>query len=280
MPVHRPFVVSTSLACFAALIAAGQDVPAPKPSEPAPNSIAASAGNFTARRVFWNKGQSPADFLETAGQHIKVRWRTLYRPQPPTPTPDRNKAAFTLGGLLGESFLILQAGDAQQFRNNNQDVVTYCRMLGLGDRIMPRLMTQAKMAESAEWKVLRDELVVGHQQLVQTLREQKDADLAILVELGLWMRILEIASSVAVVSPDVDIWPLCIGSPALLHKLSTDFAALSESIRTEPLLKLVSDALRELESKWDKPDVGPPTQTEVTESHERIKTVMTELTLK
>jgi hypothetical protein len=279
MPVRRRPVLSTLLVATA-LLAAGHGLQAQKDGEPPANSIAASAGAFTARRVFWQPGQSAADFLETAGQHIKVRWRTLYRPQPPTPTPDRHKAAFTLGSLLGEGLLILQAGDAQQFRNNNQDVVTYCRMLGLGERMMPRLMTQAKMAESSEWKELRQELAAGQQELIQTLREQKDEDLAILVDLGVWMRSLEIASTLAVASPDLDIWPLCIGSPALLNKLSHDFATLSPPSRESALLKPVHETLAKLTAVWNKPDTGPPTQYEVTDAHERFKKVMEEMTLK
>ena len=81
--------------------------------------------------------QTPADFLDLIGQRTKARWRLLFRPPPPTPPTDRGRAALLLGGLMADSFLIWQAGDSQQFRNNNQEVLSYCRMLGLGEKLLP-----------------------------------------------------------------------------------------------------------------------------------------------
>lgn len=244
------------------------------------NSIAASAGEFSSRVIFWTEDQTPADFLEMAGQHTKARWRTMYRPQPPNPTADRTKAAFTLGSLIGETFLIWEAGDSQQFRNNTQDIVTYCRMLGLGEKMKPRLMAQAKMAEMDEWKDLRQEIVDGHQELIRMLREQRDEDLAVLVDLGAWMRSLEIVSKLVVEIPDVDKRPLCIGSPALLAELRQDFATLSDLTRRSLLIQPVIAVLTELEKVWNDRNIGPPTQSMVFRTHEQLRIVMEELTLK
>jgi len=215
-----------------------------------------------------------------AGKHTKARWRTLYRPQPPNPTADRSKAAFTLGSLIGETFLVREAGDSQQFRNNNADIVTYCRMLGMGEKMMPRLMAQAKMAEMDEWNDLRQEIVDGHQELMRGLREQKDEDLAVLVDIGAWMRSLEIVSKLVVETPDVDKRPLCIGSPALLADLREDFATLSEPVRRSDLVQPVIAVLTELEKVWSDKNLGPPTQGMVARTHEQLRQVMEDLTLK
>lgn len=244
------------------------------------NSIAASAGEFVNRVSFWTEDQTPADFLEMAGKHTKARWRIMYRPQPPSPTADRVKAAFTLGSLIGETFLIWEAGDSQRFRNNNQDIVTYCKMLGIGEKMMPRLMAQAKMAESDEWKELRQEIVDGHVELMRLLNEQKDPDLAVLVDLGAWMRSLEIVSQLVVEIPDVDKRPLCIGSPALLAQLREDFSALTDGTRRSRYIQPVITVLTELEKVWNDRNTGPPTQGMVTRTHEQLRDVMAALTLK
>ena len=267
-------------AFLAAATATAQAQAAMPPAERPSDSIAASAGDFVSHPVFWTEEQTPADFLEMAGQHTKARWRTLYRPQPPNPTADRLKAAFTLGSLLGETFLIWQAGDAQQFRNNNQDVVHYCRMLGLGEKMRSRLMTQAKMAEMDEWKELRQEIVDGHQEIMRLLREQMDDDLSLLVDLGAWMRSLEIVSKLVVETPEVDKRPLCIGSPALLADLRQDFAKLSRDTRRSTQLMPVILVLRELERVWADDRLGPPTQGMVARTHEQLRTLMEDLTLK
>ncbi len=251
-----------------------------QPANSHQDSISASAGEFVARAVFWTEDQTPTDFLEMAGQHTKARWRQLYRPQTPAPTPDRTKAAFTLGSLIGETFLIWEAGDAQHFRNNNQDIITYCRMLGIGEKMRPRLMAQAKMAEMDEWKDLRQEIVDGHQELTRMLREQMDEDLSVLVDLGAWMRSLEIVSKLVVETPDVDKRPLCIGSPALLAELRQDFASLPDLTRRSEWLQPVIQVLTELEKVWSDRTTGPPTQSMVARTHEQLKTLMETLTLK
>jgi len=241
------------------------------------DSIAASAGDFVVRPVFWTEDQTPADFLEMAGRHTKARWRALYRPQPPVPSTDRVKASFALGSLMGESFLIWEAGDAQQFRNNNQDIVSYCRTLGLGEKMRPRLMAQAKMAEMDEWKDLRQEIIDGHQELMRLLREQLDEDLAVLVDIGAWMRSLEIVSKLVVETPEVDKRSLCIGSPALLAEMRQNFASLSEPTRRSALLQPLIQVLTELEKTWGNVKAGAPTQSMVARTHERLRAVMQEL---
>lgn len=245
----------------------------PEPLPANPDSIAASVGTFI-NHVFWTADQTPADFLEMAGKHTKARWRTLYRPQAPSPTADRNRAAFTLGGLIAEAYLIWEAGDGQQFRNNNQEIVSHCRLLGLGEKIRPRLMTQAKMSESNDWKALRQEIVDGQQELMRLLREQRDGDLAVLVDLGSWIRTLEIVSQLVVETPQVDIWPLCIGSPALLSELRQEFASLSEPTRRSPVMQPVIELLQDLDKVWNNKRRGPPTQAMVAKTHEQLHAVM------
>jgi len=267
----------------AALLAALQghaQTPPAMPAERSPDTIAAGAGEFVARAVFWTEDQTPADFLDLAGQHTKARWRTLYRPPPPGPMADRVKAAFTLGSLVGETFLIWQAGDAPQCRSNNQELATFCRILGLGEKMRPRLMAQAKMAEMDEWKDMRQEIVDGHQEIMRLLREQMDDDLALLVDIGAWMRALEIVSKLVQETPEVDKRPLCIGSPALLADMRQDFAKLTPENQRSPPLPPVIAVISELERVWGDPKMGAPTQNMVIRTHEQLRAVMEELTLK
>lgn len=218
--------------------------------------------------------QTPADFLDMVGQHTKARWRMLFRPPPPTPPTDRARAALILGSLLGDSFLVWQATDSQQFRNNNQDVLTYCRMLGLGEKIMPRLMAQGKMAESNEWKELRHEIVDGHQELVRLLREQRDEDLALMIDLGLWLRVLEIVSTIVTETPDVDIRPLFIGSPAILQDMYDDYSRISAPKREETMIKRIGSTLAELSATWEDVEQKTPSKGKVARTHVKIKELM------
>lgn len=218
--------------------------------------------------------QTPADFLDMVGQRTKARWRLMFRPPPPTPPTDRGRAALILGSLIADSFLVWQATDSQQFRNNNQDVLTYCRMLGLGEKLMPRLMAQGKMAEGSEWKDLRHEIVDGHRELVRMLREQKDDDLALMIDLGLWLRVLEIVSTIVTDTATEELRPLCIGSPLILQDLRDAFSRLSVSKREETFIKRIDNAMDEITTLWKDVDKIPPTQIQVAKTNEMLKVLM------
>lgn len=218
--------------------------------------------------------QTPADFLDLIGQRTKARWRLLFRPPPPTPPTDRGRAALILGGLMADSFLIWQAGDSQQFRNNNQEVLSYCRTLGLGEKLLPRLMAQGKMAESSEWKELRHEIVDSHQVLIRMLRDQKDDDLAVMIDLGLWLRLLEIVSTVVVENDTVEARPLCIGSPAILQEIRDDFNRLGSPKHEEAMIKHIGAAIEEISVLWRGANSAPPTAEQVTKTHEKLQEIM------
>lgn len=226
----------------------------------------------------WSPDQTPADFLDGIGSQLKARWRQLYREAPPPPSTMRPLSAFTLGGLLADSFLALQAADAQQFRNNNQDVLTYCRVLGLNEKLAPRFMSQGKLAEEDKWSDLRQAVVDGHQELCRVLHEQRDEDLAVLVDLGIWMRLLEMISGVVQETNAPNAWPLTIGSPALLRDLKARFDRLSDATRTHEKVVIIGDAIDFLCRHWDN-DI-PPDADRVANSHRKLELIMRKLTLK
>lgn len=238
------------------------------------SGAAQKTGVFVVEPFIVTADQTPADFLDLVGQNTKARWRMLFRPPPPTPPTDRGRAALILGSLLGESFLVWQAADSQQFRNNNQDVLTYCRMLGLGEKLMPRLMAQGKMAEGNEWKELRHEIVDGHQELVRLLREQMDEDLALMIDLGLWLRVLEIVSTIVAETPDVDIRPLCIGSPFIVQDMRDDFSRISAPMREDTMVKRIGVTIDEVSITWKDMDTSPPTKMQVAKTHQKLQELM------
>jgi len=223
---------------------------------------------------------SAADFLDAVGNHTKARWRLLFRGPPPTPPADRSRAALILGTLIADSFLILQAGDAQQFRNNNQDVLAYCRTLGLGEKLTPRLMTQGNLAEQTAWKELRQALVDGHQEALRLLREQKDEDLALLIDIGVGLRLLEIVSAIIIAAPESDMGPLGRESPPLLKLLQQDFTLITAEKRELPLLTRVCAVIDEACASWRDLDKTVITQAQAVKTNEKVKGLMQELITK
>lgn len=218
----------------------------------------------------WTAEQTPVDFLGAVGQHTKARWRQLYRPPPPTPAPDRIRTAVTLGYLVGEGFLCVQAADTQQFRNNNQEIMTYCRTLGFGEKVAPMLLGQAKLAEDEMWEELRLQVIDGQAALNQALLGQRDEELAIMLRMGVWLRTMEIVSSIVLEASDADIAGLCVGSPALIKDLREEFATLSEATREAEVVKEVGTLLDFLWRNWGRTDDELPPAEAVMKTCERL----------
>ena len=237
-----------------------------------PSTAAADPAN--APVVTNDSDQTPADFLDAVGQKTKARWRMLFREPPPTPPTDRARTALILGTLLGDSYLVLQAGDAQQFRNNNQDVLAYCRTLGLGEKLLPRLMTQGNLAEKNAWPELRQEIIDGHQEALRLLHEQMDEDLALLIDIGLSLRLLEIISTIIGAAPEADVAALGGGTPALLTDLRSDFDRLSALKREEALLVRVRSFVDGVSLAWRDVPTTPLTPEQVEVTVEQLKEVM------
>ncbi|MCB1228349.1 MAG: hypothetical protein KDK99_21260 [Verrucomicrobiales bacterium] len=273
-PTPRSHRRARLIALLLGAVAAGSDLGASSPSAPT------QGGAFEARGL-WEEQHTPLDYLDKVGQNLKARWRQHYRPPPPVPAPERGKLSLTLGALIGESFLACEAGDAQQFRNNQQEVMTFCKTLGLGERVTPRLMAQAKMAEMEQWPELRSDMEDGMVQLLDMLHSQRDEDLAILVELGAWLRTLEVASAVVLDDPNPENLNWCIGCSQLLEHLLALYGGLSDTARQELAVMDVGATLDFLRRHWlDVPSEVPPQIELATKTLERLTAVMRRTTLK
>lgn len=192
--------------------------------------LGAVCGQESTPALIAAKKTSPAEFLDALGKTAKARWRLYFRPPPPTPPVDRAKAALILGSLVAESHLIWQATDSQQFRNNNQDLVTYCRMIGVGDGIMPRLMAQGKMAEMEQWKELRTEISLTQDEMSRLLHEMQDDDLSHLIDTGLWLRVLEVCNSIAAEAPTEIAPDLRLTTQSATNELREHLSAVSANL--------------------------------------------------
>ncbi len=226
----------------------------------------------------WTADMTPADFLDGMGARIKARWRQLYRPPPPNPATERARAAFSLGALMADSFLAMEATDAQQFRNTGQDMLAYCRVLGIGEKMSPRLMSQGKLAEADQWPELRQEVVDGHQQLVRVLHEMRDDDLAVLIDLGVWLRMLEIVSNMVNEAPESQAWALCIGAPTLIKDLQARYALLTATTLKDERIVWLGEFIDYMQRFSDTSNA--PDQSGAAKVHEKITSLMLKLTLK
>lgn len=215
----------------------------------------------------------PGAYLDTIGQHVKARWRQHYRGAPPAFSSERLRVAFTLGGLMAESHLTVQAGDAQGFRNNNQEIQKFCSVLGLADKITPDVNAGSKMAETEDWPALRKQVELTQQHIEAALNEQRDEDLAILTDLGLWTRLYDIGSSLVAGDPQLADKSICIGSVANLNELVARYERLTEAARTNESVSYVGSMLEMLQRHWSAAQ-GQPTQEVVQLTQDKVRFVI------
>jgi hypothetical protein len=254
-----------------------QEPPAKLPAPPPVLKVyTAESAAVVPEPPVWTSDQTPADFLEKVSGRLKVRWRQHYRDPAPVPSNERVRGAFVLGSLLADSFIALQASDAQQFKNTNQDVLNYTRTLGLSDKLSPRLMSQGKLAETETWAELRQQVVDGHMELNRLLHEQRDDDLAVFVDLGLWLRLLQVVTTVVTETDEAAKFPLCIGSPKLLAELQTRWGSLPAEARAIDQIDKIGHTLDYLTKQWQ-PD-GTPDKALVTKTREKLADLLTRIT--
>lgn len=221
---------------------------------------------------------TPGEFLDVVGGQSKARWRQLFRTPPPTPSTERLRVAFTLGGLVADSFLALQAADAQQFKNNNQEMLSYCKVLGVGEKVTPGVLAQSKMGETGDWAAARKQVSETELLIEKLLNDQKDEDLALLVNLGVWARLLEISTSIVSNDPDVADKTICIGSMKHLAELNAQFNKLSAPVRADESIARLGALLDQILRHWQDAQDHPGAEV-VSFSYEKLKFLMERLTL-
>lgn len=197
---------------------------------------------------------SPGDFLDWVGQHTKARWRQLYRDAPPAAPADRLRASFMLGAILADAHLAQQAGDAQRFKNANQDLINYSRVLGLGEKAAPGFLAAAKTAEREDWPAVRRQIAESQALIGKLLHDQRDEDLATLVDIGMWMRLFEITSAVVINDETIRDLSLCVGSVPMLSALKNRCDGLAEATRADESVVRLGGVLDLLERHWTDPE--------------------------
>lgn len=225
---------------------------------------------------------TPDEFLDALAKETNPRWRTLYRAQLGHTLADRSKAAVWLGARIAEGYLAAAARDTQQVRNLGKDLQAYGRILGIGEKIAPRLIRLDAVATAQDWNGVRYELETLQRENADFLRAQRDEDLAELSTIGLWLRLFEVGTAV-VSSKDFPELSLCVGGPGLVDRVAARFSRLGEGTRTEAA---VAGALRQLEKigrVWSEDKIvggNLYTDEDVRDSHERLESSLASLTSK
>lgn len=220
---------------------------------------------------------TPPELFRSLSKAGTTRWRQLYRPPCPDLGADRHRSALGLGTVFADIYLAAEAGDVQQLRNTGQDVVTLGRGLGIGEHLSPVMHELGVMAEKQDWNAVRMRMQRCLDELTDRLHSQRDDDLVILIDLGLWLRVLEISAQAVIEDEDFTRKDLCVGAVAILIELRERHGDLSEAVRADEALNEIGIELVRLAWRWDGRSGTDPSRDDVEASYVKIRNLLRRL---
>jgi len=184
---------------------------------------------------------------------------------------DRAVIAMSLGTLIADGFLIVQAEKVSELEDIGRAVLRQAKVLGAGTRVTAHTKSILENSGLGEWTKLKEELAKTQKDVQAEMVTLRDVDIAHLVSLGGWMRALEI---VAVTASD----PYSAEKAAKVQRLDTIQYFLESLNGLEPKLQenpniiqsveIVSAILEAVERTQDKPVDEKTLQILITKARE------------
>jgi hypothetical protein len=192
---------------------------------------------------------SPAEYYLALAKATNPRWRRWYRELSQQPPTKRTKVAAGLGMLMAEAHIAAMARDGQRLRNVGSEIGAFAKILGLSEEVAPRIAAIEAGAERGEWAMAHLDLEAMAVGMARKLHEQRDDDLARLVRLGLWVRVLHVGAGV-VFAGEVDELVLAAGGELVPIWLGRELAGLSDACRAEEDIAYLTRQLEKLGRIW------------------------------
>ncbi len=187
---------------------------------------------------------SPPELLYVLSKQGSPKWRKLYFPAAQGQESDRSKTALRLGLSIAEGHLAAMARDAQKLRDVTNDLQRHAKVLGIGDGLTENSRNINSSAEEKAWANVAFQLESLVAKTSDTLRAQRDDDLADLITTGMWVRLLHISSSV-VTEKDFADTSIAVSSHWTLEQLIAPHTASKD-----PLVVSTREQLAKLSRLW------------------------------
>jgi hypothetical protein len=180
---------------------------------------------------------------------------------------------MNLGGLIADGFIAVEAQDSQQVKNTGTDIIKMAKALGVSENILSRGNSINEFAENNEWDTLQEELEATQNEVKSSMQSHNDQDLVILVSLGGWIRGTQVVSGAIARNYDEQSAKV-LRQPALVKFMQSKINEISPELRSEPLVKDVSEELTGIEKLVSFPAGKAPTVDEVRKVNEAVGKVM------
>jgi hypothetical protein len=216
---------------------------------------------------------TPGELFAALEKPGKTNWSGQYRGPMPMTYRNRAQIALNLGGLIADGFIAVEAKDSQQVKNIGSDIIKLAKALGVSENLLRRGNSINEFAENDEWDTLQEELEATQNEVKSSMQSHSDQDLVILVCLGGWIRGTQVVSGAIMQNYD-ERSAKVLRQPALVSFMKSKINEISPQLRSEPLLRDVSEQLTGIEKLVSFPTGKAPSADEVRKVNEAVGKVM------
>jgi hypothetical protein len=217
---------------------------------------------------------SPGEFFLAVDKQFEPNWTQLLKTSVPATTTRRDHLALQLGVLLADAYVAIEAQDSQAAKNAGRDLIAIARKLNVGQNVLARGQSLADIAETADWRTLREELDATQNDIRLSMQEQNDDALLVFLMTGSWVRQMELASALAEENPDPRAVALLV-QPTILDHLLDRMASLSGKERSSPLASRFLAKLEEIQPVMAKASYSPMPDDSVRQIAAAMKDLLT-----
>src|SRR5438046_4504080 len=189
-----------------------------------------------------------------------------------------NHTLFSLHlvGLIAYCFIAVEAKDSHQVKNIGSDIIKLSKALGVSENLLSRGNSINEFAENDEWDTLQEELEATQNEVKSSMQSHSDQDLVILVSLGGWIRGTQVVSGAIMQNYD-ERSAKVLRQAALISFMQSKIGEISPELRSEPLVKDVSQQLTGIHKLVSFHVGKAPSVAEVRTVNEAVGKVMEEI---
>lgn len=216
------------------------------------------------------------EFFKAIEKGGKLNWTSQYRPPVSTKSTSRAQMALSLGTLIADGYIAVEAQDGQQVKNVGKDVLTLAKKLSVSQSILSRGTSIAQFAENNAWDQLNEELEATQNEVKKALKENRDTDLITLVSTGDWIRGMEVVSGLILQNYNPDDAKL-LRQPALASYLQDKLSHLPDRLLKDSLVQKVNTRISDLQKLVSFPTDHVPSTDEVKEINKATSKLIKEI---
>ena len=219
---------------------------------------------------------TPGELFAALTKPGKPNWAGQYRGPIPMTYSNRAQIALNLGGLIADGFIAIEAQDSQQVKNIGTDIIKLAKALGVSENVLSRGKSINEFAEQSQWDALQEELESTQNEVKTSMQSNHDQDFVILVSLGGWIRGTQVVSG-SIMQNYNEASAKVLRQPALVSYIQAKVKEVSPELQKEPLVKLVSEQLSEIQKLVTFPNGGTPSAEEVRKLNGAVSRLMDEI---